>query len=649
MWAALLLGLPLIDGGTTYIPVTLMRVWVLLMAGAWMLYGLSRERFVFFSGWYNLPILLFWVLCMLWLAISPYLYQTMYWYLNILCYIAIFYLGLQTLAPSRDPDGRRLKFLAWMVLLMAGFQGLFALAEALMGQAERANGTFFNPGFLTGYFIGVGPLALSLLIFNRGRKHPVEFAALVSVLVFISLGVVATQSRAAIIWLLALGCVMFVRYRWWSVLAVLVCVVLLLVVPNPLGKRVLSLKQTDPYSMERINIWRGGVQMIHAHPLGVGLGMYKYYSTQHVFAVEGVDVGRYGKYAKSGHNEFLHLAAEMSLLAPLVLLGLVAWPIWLGVFARKRSPGLVPAIIAGAASGLLGITLHAFMDSNLHNPSIAVLAALLMAMLVCALGREKHSFVKEHILELGARGLLAGVVGMASLVLFAFFIFLGSCYSYYMYYRGLPDPVESANKLDRLPRYMIGYAPLFADMGNKLFFAHRSQYQGRQNVELLERAIQKMEAAYVLNPLNYLYPRELGQYYLAAGGIYDEAGPLNRKSQDYFERSLELNPSEVIARRWLSWSLRRQGLHEDALLELDRALDYEPYYFAARLDRVELLDQLGRKDQARAGLEQLLEMIREASRMTYLSAYQRKMLELNQGVLETMKDSLLTGSGPVVP
>jgi len=103
---------------------------------------------------------------------------------------------------------------------------------------------------------------------------------------------------------------------------------------------------------QRLTIWKAGLAMIEDRPLGIGLGTYSHFSAEYGTGSELHHPD------KNAHNEFVRIAAEMSVLglvAFLWFLASVSFASW-RCYVMGRDIGLGPAGYAGFAA-VMGISL----------------------------------------------------------------------------------------------------------------------------------------------------------------------------------------------------------------------------------------------------------------------------------------------------
>src|SRR5262249_11697975 len=143
----------------------------------------------------------------------------------------------------------------------------------------------------------------------------------------------------------------------------------------------------------RAMIWRGTLNMIHAHPiLGVGLGAYITAFPTYETIPSLVRIN----YA---HNDYLQVLAECGAIGGMIVLWflvVVLFDIWRGI--RSRDP-LRAGMPLAAGSGIIAILIQIFADSDMQFPSNALLFLLLTVVVSnpCNLRNPRliQSFQKE--------------------------------------------------------------------------------------------------------------------------------------------------------------------------------------------------------------------------------------------------------------
>jgi hypothetical protein len=657
-WALVILGTPLIQGGTTYIPVTGLRLIVLFMSGIFLLSLAGPEQRTIITSRFDLFVLLFWVLAGISLFVSSYQYITVYWYVNIMTYMALFYLGLNSFGRQKPgegpPDqtghqaGWLLIFLAvYLLIFMGAFEGAFGIIRYFLEEGDRAKGTFFNPAFYAGYLIAICPLCLAILIFPSSApvlsfwaraKKPLLFAALILMI----LGMIYSGSRAVLAAILALAAVLFSRWRNLALVLLLLFIASVAVIPNPLRERVKNLDQNDLYAWERIAIWKSSLDMTCDQPYGIGLGMYKYRYFRFMRPVEKARFSRYPRHANTAHSEPLHLAAELSPLAPLLLLIMAGALIMSGFRESTRADPSARPLLAGLSGSLLGISLHSLFDSNLHNPSIAVAAVLLASMLSAVLAHSRHGWLRPADLKFSRTRALRILIAGASGLLGALFLILGTTYGLYLHYSGQGDPEREVRNLVRLSRYTPGYAPLFYRLGEIGF----REYTRTGNLDLLTAGTRQIDHAFHLNPENYLYPLEIARGHLLMAARSEKNSQLLEKASHFARLSLKRNPYYPFTFSLLAEIAEARSDPEDQMNWLRKALEVEPYYLSARGDLIELLLKRKQVNSAREQLSLLKEQFQEVrdelkkNPDAFPTLYERQLVAMSEDYLEFLERTL---------
>jgi tetratricopeptide (TPR) repeat protein len=411
---------------------------------------------------------------------------------------------------------------------------------------------------------------------------------------------------------------------------------------------MLTLRQGDPYAWERLRIYQASLEMIRDHPAGVGLGLYKYYYPRYGRPVETIKVGRYEKSAGTAHSELLHLAAELSPLAPLLLLA-IAVPLILLTFsfgARVTSPAHPDAL--AAAAGLLAVAAHGLIDANLHETAIAVAAVVLAAMLTAWLGPGSRGGTRRRRFSFHYPWVMKALLLTLTPVIAAALVFISAAYGLTEAYARIPDLDERIQKLARIAPYNAGYAPLSDHLSQALF--QKARALGR--VELLEKAIREEDLARRRNPNNYRYAQGLGVLYLELAKLLKKDSGLLKAAEHYLRGALTLYPNHPFILHRLAEISRRRGQWPEEEGWLREALVREPFYFQAR---VELIIGLARQgDPAAAGTQfqilasqrqEIRDMVKQQPEV-FATPYQRELLYLPAGQWEALVKQFEPKTGP---
>ncbi len=370
---------PLIDGGTTHLPVLIIR---LILLGAVIVWLLRSMR----TGWIAVQqtrVFSAMVAFMGWAVVSVvrsfYVSPSLQWLISLCSYAVCLFLVVHLVQSVREARG-----LVTILLGMGVFEAALGLYQFMGGGQARPTGTFFNANFFASYEMAVFAVAFGLLCYRR----PTEGLHWETPLLWLTAGAVAfafvlAQSRGALLaFVAAVACVGLYRFGKPFLAVIVLCLIVGAIVQNPLQQRMLTVGAQDPYAYTRLAIWKNSLERISDRPWGVGLGLYKYTSFQYRFPVDNA-IARYGKRAESAHNEYLQLAVELGVLGLVLFLAgisLLGWEIW----ETLRLP-LEPwerGLVIGLSAGIVGLMTHAAVDSVFHEPALVLLAILFAGMIL---------------------------------------------------------------------------------------------------------------------------------------------------------------------------------------------------------------------------------------------------------------------------
>jgi len=273
--------------------------------------------------------------------------------------------------------------------------------------ARRASGPFVNPNHLCAFLI----LGLCLSLGLLGSRLPRTQRLLAAGCALLQLvTIVATRSRAGIVaTLLGAGLALLIlgsgtrRRAIGAALGVLVLIGgLTFSDSEALRGRFQSAGQEASLGLgARTETWGLGLGRVRAAPLiGEGLGSFDLQSQARL------DPERL-RWTRPGavHNDYLELAGDVGApAAGLAVLGLLA--LLVGAWRSTRDArGTSRAIRAGALGGVVGVLVHSAVDFPLHQPGIALLLLISLAISLGP-GRYRRRPRKPLRFALGVWGLL---------------------------------------------------------------------------------------------------------------------------------------------------------------------------------------------------------------------------------------------------
>ena len=586
---------PLIDGGTTQIPVLIIRLILLAALWTWLVAGLRRSILVIprTGLWWSIIVFLGWSgISLLW---SPYTNVSLQWFLSLLLY-AVFFLVVLLGADNEN----RVRGLLFLILFMGLFEGGFGIIQYLYGGESRAKGTFFNPNFFSTYETVSALLAASLLWFGvEARKTGKLFLILTATIS--GTAVILAQSRGgAAAFLIAIMVVGYFRYGKSTLFLLLLLILGTILFPNPLKQRMMDVGKQDPYAYTRIEIWEDATKRLHDHPMGIGLGMYKYASFQYRFPIEETII-RYGKRAETAHNEYLQLAVELGVAGlALFLLNIAVWTAEIKRAWKQDLPQQSRGILVGLCAGVLATIIHASVDSVFHEPAL-VLLLILEGGLAVALGKQGRVTQAEpwrfspsyHV----ARIVLV-VVSLSAMACLA----IRPAAAWLLLHQGNNAQADHDN-LSAIQWYR--YASI-ADPGSTavrdgLARLYIHQFSASGAPEWLDQAASEMAVAMALNPLDGRLPYRLGTIHLLQAeqpALATYRNALHAQATQAFEKSINVDPFSPFGYLELGKLYRERGDRIPARQLLERAIAHEPNFTPARMMLVDLAQESGDTDVA---------------------------------------------------
>jgi O-antigen ligase len=342
----------------------------------WAIKVANQNGYKFKATPLDKPLWIFAILAATSFALSIYKHDSFYALLRLFAYIGLYY------AVVNEFDHKARRRIIWLVISIGGalsaygllqYFGIFSHSWWIPKQFLAA--TYVNHNHFAGYLELAIPVALAMLTARSVAKSTLSKLALVSALVPMLLAFVLTQSRGAWVSLGASLLIMLFltvsRNKSWARLMVIIVFIVVIAVSviyfagDMMSSRIATItavSEGEDVSGGRFRIWQGAAGMIKERPLtGVGIGdfdhgFYRYrppgFNARAVYA----------------HNDYLHMAAEMGVFAPVIMLWLFIAAIRAGFRKRDRSP-----YAFGCAIGVMSLALHAIVDFNFHIPANMIL------------------------------------------------------------------------------------------------------------------------------------------------------------------------------------------------------------------------------------------------------------------------------------
>ena len=573
---------PLIEGGTTYLPVTIIRLFTLLAVYLWFIK--AGEKRLKLSG-LEFYFLAFLVLAVIAFWLAPYKYLASQELLSIINYLIIFYIFLNFFARKKNNN----IFLLLAIMVLG--EALTGIAQAWLYGVPRPHGTFFNPDFFGSYLAMLIPVLLSFFVDYIKRKSWLVLFPGISIIT-VCYAILLTESRGAFLAASVGGIAfMFLRFRWLGAAAVLATAVALFILSPGLRERAFDAGVKDPYSYSRAGIWKNAVERAVERPFGEGLGGYRLGTQAKNFpAPDGPVV--YSKIAESAHDGYLQVAVEMGVPALVVLLlGLVK----LFSIGREQLKGRGPQA-AGAFAGLGAFFAHALVDSVFLEPAL-VITALALAATLLAWTEEDDSSLLVKAPRLFKK-IISGVFAVIAAAFLAFPLAGWMYYNNAVGNKGKEPLEQTIRKLERAVFFAPGNAS-YHDMLAGCFF---DRYAALEDIGYARLAGQELDIAMDDDPREALFPYHKSFLLESMAGKESDMNKKRRLESEALGNSLKsvslnpYNPFYSLSASNVMVSLGEPGKGAELLRN---SLKYEPNFLPGRFALAKILIQNGRIKEGR--------------------------------------------------
>jgi putative inorganic carbon (HCO3(-)) transporter len=637
VWLLLLSGLlafsPLIEGGTTHQAVMTIRLLILLLLSLSVTQAIRTGTLPIPPLHVGLPVLAYLSIAALSTWRSPYTNQSVQWLIILLGYAALLYL-LVSFLDQWNHVAKLLALVVGMGLLEAGW----TLVQGAWFGVVRPSGSFFNPNFLAGYLAVSWTIVLSWAVYRkvrwagafpldrwrRARPLWVRLSIVMAVLAVLLAALIWTGSRGGFLAMLT-GTIVVVGLRFgrrWAAGLLLVLLALGVLIPNPLRDRLWTEHAVNPVTYARWQLWQSSIHEMATRPLGIGLGLYQYVYPRRAVPIEG-QITRYGKVAQTTHNEYLQMGVELGIAGLLIF----CW----GTFGVAREATLAfrqrltrwqRGTTAGLIAAVAGILIHAIVDSNLHEPAIAIMLTLCVAMLLSIRRLSTKPVEPSPSIPIRSKVLWTGVWVLVIAGLIAMVVKVGLAW---MAYESGSRALAQQNFSGAVADYgrAVALDPGKALYHSSMAAAYFQVFQQAGDEAAAQTAVAELQTAIRLNPLDGRLPGLLGHVY----GTLASADPRGHRQME-----------------WL----------RSALSSYERAQELEPFSPFHRLEQGRIHLALGHREQAETAVQQAIEMEpnflpgREWLARLYLASGQidaadheyREILERQQRYVDWIKDPL---------
>ncbi|HOX02842.1 MAG TPA: O-antigen ligase family protein [Candidatus Paceibacterota bacterium] len=442
----------------------------------------------------------------------------------------------------------------------------------------RGSGTYICPNHLAGFLEMTLPLALGLVFLGRVSvvtRILVGYAALVMAAglgVTVSRGGWLAMGLALLVFALVLTRSPGLRWPAWIMVAVLGIGAILF------ARQVFARQNQWRHMIVggqieeiRFRIWRPALQIWWRHPLwGAGPGHFD--SRFREFRPETIQMR-----PDRVHNDYLNTLADWGVAGAALVAGTMgllfsgAAKTWrfVGRQVQKhhRRGSTKAAAVLGAATGLIAILGHSFVDFNMHVPANAILAITLMAILS---GHSRFS-TDRYWAAPGRKLRLAYSIALLAI-------------TFGLAWQGVRAGREAASlrKAGREPQYSVSQYEALAeafrrepknpgtayDLGEIMRIRNWEKDVG--NPDGIRQAMEWYRLAWGLSPYH-------GYAWMRYGMCLDWLGR-HEEAGEYFARALSLDPNGYFMAAHQGWHSLQIGDYAKAQSWFERSLELQPYY-----------------------------------------------------------------------
>ncbi len=516
------------------------------------------------------------------LARADYPWVSYQWFLHHAAAL-VFYVLARALWSA---EGKAPVLLGALILLAAAVEFSIGGYQLVVLGVSRPHGTLQTPNFLAEFLVFGGIVAcFALKRAGIGAGRPLQALALAA---FVAAGIWLTGSRGVFLVALALGGYLAAEAVGWrrAIPAMALAALVLLLASGSLAGRFLG--RGDPYAFERLNMWEAAFRIFREHPLGVGVGHFKYYWHAVRDPVAADTIVRYARAAATPHSEFFSMLSELGIAGGAAFLGfgIIGW-----VSLRRASREGDPAVSAACAI-LLVSYLHAFVETSFHVIGLLLLNAAVLSLVSSRLWTPLWQ--REVRIRGAVRG--AALVLLAATAAYSGMTFAGSVLEWHgraLLASGRPEAAERwflwASETD----------PWRSTSPDSASAVRYRLYRSGLGPDALGAAIEYEKEARRRNPMEFLHASRLGFLHAEAARVATGAGrdlELSRAMRRYDE-ALKLNPRSAEAHYEKAVLLKAAGRREESLRVMEAVLGDEPNFAKGWVLLGEILEG---KDGARA-------------------------------------------------
>ena len=379
-------------GGAAFIPNipslmgdTLLIVGVFVTLGIWLTQMIMAGKISTRSTPLDNPLILAILVGLIGFFKSPHILESL---MALLKFLSLLIFGLILL--NYENRNALVKYIYRLVIWLSFILAVLSIYEYFFGlwgipAGGRVLSTFPNPNHFAG-FLACGLTFICYQLFYGTMEIKDRFLWVLVIAVELT-ALWLTKSKGGALSLgIGIFVILFIYRRKWSyIFAGLAAAALVLIVMTPLRGVVFSREIHDPYTFEKVALYKETINYIKDYPvLGTGLETFRYYFPRYK-TMPGLRSAPYV------HNELLNIWTDFGLPG-------VALFIWiLVVYFRNasRQVGIEKnSAMIGFVAVVTGILAQSMIEFNLHSPGLAMIFMALLAVTV-SLAKEKQGKIAE--------------------------------------------------------------------------------------------------------------------------------------------------------------------------------------------------------------------------------------------------------------
>lgn len=605
-------SLPLVNGGKGFGAFCFTTI-LLCGLGFWVIYKLRQSERITIQAYsyFNTLVYCFYVLILLNLFFTVYLYATVIEWIRITGYL-IFYLLLSLSASiDRKAFASLSRNMLFLVMILSLVEAVVIMIQNYIILPPR--GTMPNENVAASYILIGLMVVLSYILFNPGVSRRIKTIGIIPVVV-LSVALFLSHSRGILIALIiTIGVLSKLKFKKWGL--ILPCLIVLgIVALVPMHFFDTIFKINVPNSYRRLYIWQSAWEIIKQRPwFGWGMGNFGL-PFPHYNLPSFDTILRFGKVTRFAHNEFLQVAAEMGLPALALYCALIGYVFKAGheLILKKN----IDWVHAAAYVSFTGILVHSLVDFNLHLPAITFMSVMTGAILLLDDGVSYKQSCKFPMPAKKTAVFLLSSILVLIMLFFLGHVFLGKAEKGEI-------RQEPANTIISAYKKAQFFNPLNSYHHEKLAKLYAGQYQQEKNVFAGELAVAEYTKASRLNPEEASFYEDLFYLYYTLGS------PLPKMEENYV-LVMAHNPHLVKPTLVLAVFHMQRRSYGRAMQLLSEVIEKEPNYLAAYYYLGLSNEFLGDRKGARDNYEIIVQKLEQHLERLAQSNYELQALQVPQ-------------------